>query len=400
MACIFNGAPRLNPIEVEPVAVTRWSARLADPQCEHDYRLDRFEADRRRMLLLTGFGLLAGILNLLLEYRQFSLGLVGTAAFATAFASILLPLLGFSLTLRMRSPVTLEALVVVAISVGSVTRFSQLTMHPGLADLWTTMMVGLLFVIYLYLPIRLGVAVALAAAFSLVAPIWWSLAQGSALHPELFYRALVVLVVVNALGFAAANSIHRSQRMQFAQRLVLQQLLSTDAMTGIANRRHFDAALEREWRRCQRAGAPLSLLMIDVDHFKAYNDHCGHPQGDACLRQVAQLLVEAVGRPGDLVARYGGEEFVCLMPDVSGGGALTVANKLMATLRAAGIIHPRSPAGPRLTISIGVATVKDLSGQPEQLVEYADQLLYAAKAAGRNQVKVGRLAAETVANAA
>ena len=95
-------------------------------------------------------------------------------------------------------------------------------------------------------------------------------------------------------------------------------------MAAGAERRRFDAALEREWRRCRRAGAPLSLLMIDVDHFKAYNDYCGHPQGDACLRQLAQLLVDTIKRPGDIVARYGGEEFVVLMPDIGTAGALAV----------------------------------------------------------------------------
>ena len=177
-------------------------------------------------------------------------------------------------------------------------------------------------------------------------------------------------------------------------------LLSTDAMTGIANRRRFDAALEREWRRCRRAGAPLSLLMIDVDHFKAYNDYCGHPQGDACLRQLAQLLVDTIKRPGDIVARYGGEEFVVLMPDIGTAGALAVANKLAAALRHADITHPRSPAGPRITISIGAATARNLNGKPAALVEFADRLLYAAKAAGRNQVSVGQLPAAGAIRAA
>jgi diguanylate cyclase (GGDEF)-like protein len=218
-----------------------------------------------------------------------------------------------------------------------------------------------------------------------------------ALMPNEFYRGLIWLLLANALGYTAANSLQRSLRTQFAQSLVLQQLLSTDAMTGIANRRRFDAALEREWRRCQRAGAPLSMLMIDVDHFKAYNDHCGHPQGDACLRQVARLLFDTIGRPGDLVARYGGEEFICLLPEIGMAGALSVANKLSAALRHADIAHPRSPAGPRLTISIGVATAKNLSGRPKPLVAYADKLLYAAKAAGRNQVKVGQFGVKAAA---
>ena len=174
--------------------------------------------------------------------------------------------------------------------------------------------------------------------------------------------------------------------MQYAQSLVLQQLLSTDALTGIANRRRFDDALELEWRRSARAGVPLSLLMIDVDHFKAYNDHCGHQRGDECLRRVARLLLNSVGRPADLVARYGGEEFVCLLPGVDEVGAQAVAARLLRAVRAAAIAHPRSPSASRLTISIGVATAFDLAGKPDALVALADRLLYAAKDAGRDRV--------------
>ncbi len=173
--------------------------------------------------------------------------------------------------------------------------------------------------------------------------------------------------------------------MQYAQSLVLQQLLSTDALTGIANRRRFDAALAREWRRMARVRMPLSLLMIDVDHFKAFNDHCGHQRGDECLRQVARILVNAVGRPGDLVARYGGEEFVCLLPAIDEAGARAVAERLLRAVRGAAIAHPRSPLGPRLTISIGVATTAEFAGSPDALVALADRLLYAAKDAGRDR---------------
>ena len=185
--------------------------------------------------------------------------------------------------------------------------------------------------------------------------------------------------------------MQRSQRTQYAQSLILHQLLSTNSLTGIANRRRFDDALEREWRRCRRAGAPLSLLMIDVDHFKAYNDLFGHQRGDDCLRQVARLLLEEVGRPADLLARYGGEEFVCLLPEAGPFGARTVANRLIAAIQRAAIAHPLSAAGGRLTISIGVATAADLAGAPDALVALADKLLYAAKDAGRDQGIAGTL---------
>lgn len=372
-----------------PVAVTRWSARLVDPQTERDYLLHRFADDRRRVLLLTALVAVASTVNFVVGYATAAPYFAATLI--PALLGIAMPIFGFVLALRLRSPTMLQLMMFALVLVGTVTRLSMLTLQPAAVDMWMTLMVGIVFVIYLYLPIRLSGSLALAAGFSCVAPFWWSLVMGATLPADVFYRGIVWVALANALGFTAANSLQRSQRMQYAQGLVMRHLLSTDAMTGIANRRRFDSALEREWQRCKRSGAPLSLLMIDVDHFKAYNDYCGHPQGDACLRQLAQLLVDTVGRPGDIVARYGGEEFVVLMPEINAGGALAVANKLALALRHADIAHPRSPAGPRLTISIGAATARNLSGSPADLVEFADRLLYAAKAAGRNQISVGQL---------
>jgi diguanylate cyclase (GGDEF)-like protein len=381
------------PPELKPVAVTRWSARLADPQCERDYRVHRFTGDRRRALLLMTLVAVAGLLNFLVELYAYRHGASRFVALIPPFATICLPIAGLLIVRRLRTPRMLELLMVAAAAVGTITRMVMVSLHPNITDMGPALMVGILFVIYLYLPIRFVTSVALAAAFSIVAPLWWSLSLGAALPPDQLYRVLVWLLLANALGFTAANSLQRSLRTQFAQSLLLQQLLSTDSLTGIANRRRFDSMLEREWRRCRRTGAPLSLLMIDVDHFKPYNDQFGHRQGDDCLRQVARLLLDGVARPGDLVARYGGEEFVCMLPDSGMAGALAVANKLAAAMRQADIYHPRSPAGARLTISIGVATARDLSGQPGALMGLADKLLYAAKAAGRNQVKVGQLTA-------
>ncbi len=381
-----------------PVPVTRWTARLADPQIERDYLQHRFADDRYRVLFLTGVIAIAGILNFAVSYHGNTE--VFAAALAPTIAVIVLPVVGFCVALRLRSPHMLQTVMLVAVVFGTATRLGILTMRSDNAEVWTTMMVGIVFVIYLYLPTRLVGSVALAVAFSCVGAFWWWQVQGSALPPEVFSRGLIWLMLANALGFTAANSLQRSQRMQYAQSLVMRHLLSTDAMTGIANRRRFDIALDREWRRCRRAAVPLSLLMIDVDHFKAYNDHSGHPQGDACLRQFARLLVDTVGRPGDIVARYGGEEFVVLLPEANAAGALAVANKLAAALRHADIYHPRSPAGPRLTVSIGAATAKKPSGEPAALVEFADKLLYAAKAAGRNQVAVGQLTPPSAARAA
>jgi diguanylate cyclase (GGDEF)-like protein/PAS domain S-box-containing protein len=166
----------------------------------------------------------------------------------------------------------------------------------------------------------------------------------------------------------------------------LQSLAATDGLTGLANRRSFDIALERECRRTARARQPLSLLMIDVDKFKDFNDGYGHQAGDECLRSVAQAIMQTFRRPGDLAARYGGEEFAIILPDTDEDGARAVAEALRLAVQGLGVPHQKSAAGV-VTISVGIAT-KGRQGDPAGaiLVGAADTALYAAKGRGRNAV--------------
>lgn len=172
---------------------------------------------------------------------------------------------------------------------------------------------------------------------------------------------------------------------------VLQQMTTQDSLTGIANRRAFDGALDLEWRHALRSGEPLSLMMIDVDHFKIYNDSYGHPAGDGCLRAVAQALKSVVTRNTDLLARYGGEEFAVLLSHTDAASAARVAERLRLAVATLGIRNDAVDAG-YVTISIGVACVRSSRVgarlNSTALVEMADQELYAAKAAGRNRVAV------------
>jgi diguanylate cyclase (GGDEF)-like protein len=176
----------------------------------------------------------------------------------------------------------------------------------------------------------------------------------------------------------------------------LERLSLSDALTGLANRRRLDAALDLEWRRLARARRPLSLLLVDVDAFKAYNDGLGHPQGDECLRRVAAHLAEGVHRAGDLVARYGGEEFAVLLGGTGPADAAAVAGRLRAGVEALAIPHPASPAGAVVTVSVGVAGwVPGVDGDhPDELIGAADRALYAAKRAGRNRVMVSGFGVE------
>ena len=163
---------------------------------------------------------------------------------------------------------------------------------------------------------------------------------------------------------------------------------SHDHLTGLPNRRHIDQAISAESRRCARSGAPLSLLMIDVDFFKKYNDHVGHQSGDACLRAVATRLQGMVRREGDLVGRYGGEEFIALLPGSDTSSAHDVAQSMLRAIQALDIKHPASPYG-CVTLSIGVASLdaspRRMQDRVDELLGHADRALYSAKAAGRNE---------------
>jgi diguanylate cyclase (GGDEF)-like protein len=180
------------------------------------------------------------------------------------------------------------------------------------------------------------------------------------------------------------------------QRDLLRRIAMMDGLTGVANRRTFDHTFEREWRRSQRTEHPLSLVLVDVDHFKAYNDTYGHQDGDDCLRAVAQCLESVLQRPADLIARYGGEEFACLLPETDLAGACEIAERLRHAVESLAIVHKGSTTAPMVTISLGVsnnAAPKD-SHSADAALRHADALLYQAKNAGRNRVVCGALEAQ------
>jgi len=169
----------------------------------------------------------------------------------------------------------------------------------------------------------------------------------------------------------------------------LERLSFLDGLTNIANRRRFDEFLEREWRRGLRDGTPISVVMTDIDFFKAYNDTYGHEAGDDILKKVAAALSATLNRPADLAARYGGEEFVVVLPGTDSSGATLLAERLRGAVEDLQIAHTRSRVGVHVTISLGVATVVPQRGvAPDALVTAADQALYQAKHEGRNRVRV------------
>ncbi|PTN37899.1 diguanylate cyclase [Desulfonatronum sp. SC1] len=171
---------------------------------------------------------------------------------------------------------------------------------------------------------------------------------------------------------------------------MLEKLALVDGLTGIANRRSFDQALEQEWKRAARSGRDISVIMLDIDHFKAYNDNYGHGAGDDCLQRVAKALRSAVYRPSDLIARYGGEEFVALLPETDSHGAARLAETLRLTVANLALPHAYSPIVEHITVSVGHATRRAVQDQsPQDILKAADQALYKAKEAGRNRVWEG-----------
>lgn len=167
----------------------------------------------------------------------------------------------------------------------------------------------------------------------------------------------------------------------------LQALSATDGLTGLANRRAFDQEWAAEWQRASRQSLPLALAMLDVDQFKAYNDHYGHQAGDVCLKVLAQTLANTVQRSGELVARYGGEEFVIILPGLDGTEACAAMERIRAAVQALGLPHAKASVAGVVTISIGVASCVPQQGQNSaSLVHAADAALYQAKDQGRNKV--------------
>ncbi len=206
-----------------------------------------------------------------------------------------------------------------------------------------------------------------------------------------------------SLVLARVNTQLRMKRMADE----LRSSAVTDALTGVANRRRLSSVLEQEWSRARRAGDPLSLVIVDVDHFKLYNDRYGHPAGDICLVAVAQALVGACLRPADLVARYGGEEFALLLPQTQLLGAQRVAERALGAIERLAIPHEASLTRPHITVSGGVGCFVEPNPQqgsrlpesgckrvpsPDTLIEITDRALYAAKAAGRARICVADLA--------
>ncbi|HKK15618.1 MAG TPA: diguanylate cyclase [Gammaproteobacteria bacterium] len=230
-------------------------------------------------------------------------------------------------------------------------------------------------------------------------PMLLCLGWGDTFHTYLFLFGVVYLIVIltlfNWYYITLTDSIRiRLQNFELVESLresnrQLSELSTIDGLTGIANRRHFDELLEKETMRAKREGKPISLLMLDIDFFKQYNDEYGHLKGDECLQEISQALQQKIKRPGDIVARYGGEEFCIIMPDTDQAGALQLAQQIQDGIEQLRIYHGKSTLASHVTVSIGVATLLPTGKyNTREFINAADTALYAAKNEGRNMIKI------------
>ncbi len=196
----------------------------------------------------------------------------------------------------------------------------------------------------------------------------------------------VMLTFANIIGITGLYNLEYSKRLSFLEEGELRFMADQDALTRIANRGAFDKHFDRTWRHCQREQLPLAVALVDIDHFKQYNDHYGHQAGDDCLINIAPIIETAAKRPLDLAARYGGEEFVVLLPGCNTAQAARIIEDVRKEVVKNMFEHVASPTAKMLTISAGVSSAVPPGDGPEELLRLADEALYKAKAEGRNRV--------------
>ncbi len=236
---------------------------------------------------------------------------------------------------------------------------------------------------------RASLALRLAAVVLL---LWAGWRYSSRLQADLATQVRLRSEITQAKEALEETVKRRTAELQAAN-AQLENLSTTDSLTGLANRRRFDSYWAEEWCRAQRQATPLAVIMLDVDHFKLYNDSYGHQQGDVCLQRVGQVLHASVRRASELAARYGGEEFVVVLPGASSQQALETAQSILTALRAEQLPHASSPVAEVITVSLGVASgIPGKAESQERLLKAADDALYEAKSRSRNCVVVSQTA--------
>ena len=277
--------------------------------------------------------------------------------------------------------------VLVGLNIGGTSLFlGTVAQFQGVGSAFTGYLV---VTFYIYLFLGLPFRPALYTACSLFVA-WVVMAMVNGLPPAAIAYNGLFLGFTNLIGATGLYNLEYSQRLGFLEARQLNHLATRDALTGLANRSAFDAGLAAAWQSCGRARSPLTLALVDIDHFKAFNDNHGHQAGDECLVQVAAVLGRCAKRATDLVARYGGEEFVVLLPNCSAEDGEQILARARAEVEALGLRNQGLGEHGQVTVSAGLATVRpqETERSPAGLLQLADEALYQAKEMGRNTVVV------------
>ncbi len=287
----------------------------------------------------------------------------------------------------------------IVLSASSIIMILHFSHHPNVVHYHTGV---ILIIMFGNIVVRLRFWHALAVSSLIFALYVLTVPRITSMQPPVMINSSVVLFSAIIISLIGNYQIESALRRNYLRNLLkeietirlekakteLELISSLDVLTGLANRRNFDTFLNTEWHMGAQYRTPLSLLFLDVDDFKSYNDHYGHQAGDVCLREIAEVLKRCIQRSRDLCARYGGEEFVVLLPNTDEKSALQIAEKLRKNIELENIPHQHSRVGHYVTVSVGVATMMPQKIlPPHRLVELADKALYRAKDLGRNQVR-------------
>lgn len=392
-----NSEPEIDTIEEIEISLRTGLNRLRfEPQLEELYQHDHALSSARHVRFAAIFGLIV--------YGVF--GLLDWTMVGVAFSKLALVRYGLV------SPVIIFCIFLLKIPRIHRYLFKILTavlLFIASTLVGMTMISGEHITILGVLPLVMFIFTGLRLSFRLSNIICWIIfimtlvaglyLQNQADLPMDFFRFVFLFALINVLGMFCAYTLERHRRKDFLQTHLLEleaqqlealgeqlMLLSTtDSLTELANRRYFQERYDEEWRRASRDGTPISLLLLDVDEFKAFNDNYGHQAGDRCLASLGRLLKTMARRSGELAARYGGEEFIVLVPRVSHDEALKMGQGLCASVRELSIPHGHSRAAKVVTASVGVATcIPGPDIAPRELISLADKCLYKAKDGGRD----------------
>lgn len=353
-------------------------APLLEQEFRQQFRAESLPQIRRNLWIAVAFMLGFSLLTHFILEAQVSRS-VDTIRFALLFPILALGLcLAYSKRYQRFFPLACQVLAplfgigVVAVAIIAVQQGLNLISTAVLVTIYIYFMLGMLFYSALSAALTVLVSYVMAAAFTGIRP------------PAMLIDA-GVLVFTNVVGMMVGYTLERTRRTNFLEERLLVEMASRDPLTGMHNRRVFDEHLQRVWPQAIREQVPLALLLIDIDHFKAYNDHYGHQAGDQCLRQVAWCLMQSARRPLDVTARYGGEEFAIVLYNVRADYVQELLRRIQAAITALAIEHQASPSSRHVTFSIGVACIEPAAGRSHRgFVQLADEALYAAKESGRN----------------